>query len=68
MGNGPRTKNGQEMASGTRHGQGTIIGADFWEGDAIMHFSVKKGFFSEKGGGNLVNQGLVRISTGKAIQ
>ena len=31
-------------------------------------FSEKKGVFSEKGGGNSVNQGLVRISTGKAIQ
>ena len=28
----------------------------------------KKGVFSEKGGGNSVNQALVRISTGKAIQ
>ena len=32
------------------------------------HLSVKKGFVSEKGGGNSVNEGLVRISTGKAIQ
>ena len=32
------------------------------------HFSEKNGFFSEKGGGNSVNEGLVRISTGKAIQ
>ena len=31
-------------------------------------FSVKKGVFSEQGGGNSVNEGLVRISTGKAIQ
>ena len=38
------------------------------EGDATKHFSVKKGNFSEKGGDNSVNQGLVRISTGKAIQ
>ena len=29
--------------------------ADFWEGDATKHFSVKKGVFSEKGGGNSVN-------------
>ena len=34
------------------------IRADFWEGDATKHFSVKKGFFSEKGGGNSVNQGF----------
>ena len=33
------------------------IRADFWEGDATKYFSVKKnGFFSEKGGGNSVNQ------------
>ena len=32
--------------------------ADFWEGDATKHFSVKKRFFSEKGGGNSVNQGF----------
>ena len=31
---------------------------DFWEGDATKHFSVKKGFFSEKGGGNSVNEGF----------
>ena len=35
------------------------IRADFWEGDATKHCSVeKKGFFSEKGGGNSVNQGF----------
>ena len=32
--------------------------ADFWEGDATKHFSVKKGVFSEKGGGNSVNERL----------
>ena len=26
-----------------------ILRADFWEGDATKHFSVKKGVFSEKG-------------------
>ena len=26
-------------------------GADFWEGHVTKHFSVKKGMFSEKGGG-----------------
>ena len=32
-------------------------------------FQQKKGVFSERGGGNSVNEGLgVRISTGKAIQ
>ena len=31
---------------------------DFWEGDATKHFSVKKGVFSEKGGGNSVNLGF----------
>ena len=36
-----------------------LIGADFWEGDATKHFSVgKKGAFSEKGGGNSVNEGF----------
>ena len=34
------------------------IRADFWEGDATKHFSVKKRIFSEKGGGNSVNQGF----------
>ena len=30
----------------------------FWEGDATKHFAVKKRFFfSEKGGGNSVNEG-----------
>ena len=28
------------------------------EGDATKHFSVKKGLFSEKGGGNSVNEGF----------
>ena len=32
--------------------------ANFWEGDATKHFSVKKGFFSEKGGGNSVHEGF----------
>ena len=35
-----------------------LIRADFWEGDATKHFSVKKGAFSEKGGGNSVNEGF----------
>ena len=35
-----------------------IIGADFWEGDATKHFSVKKRVFSEKGGANSVNEGF----------
>ena len=34
------------------------IRADFWEGDATKHFSVKKRIFSEKGGGDSVNQGF----------
>ena len=34
------------------------IGADFWEGEATKHFSVKKGLFSEKVGGNSVNEGF----------
>ena len=34
------------------------IRADFGGGDATKHFSVKKGVFSEKGGGNAVNQGF----------
>ena len=36
-----------------------MLGADFGEGDATKHFSVKKSFcFSEKGGGNSVNKGF----------
>ena len=38
--------------------QGYLIRADFRERDATKHFSVKKGVFSEKGGGNSVNQGF----------
>ena len=34
----------------------------------VFKVSVKKGVFSEKAGGNSLNQGLVCISTGKAIQ
>ena len=35
------------------------IRADFWEGDATKHFSGKKrGFFSEKGRGDSVNEGF----------
>ena len=44
------------------------IRADFWEGDATKRFSVKKGFFSEKRGGNSVSEGFGKDSTGKAIQ
>ena len=32
--------------------------SDFWEGDATKHFSMKNGVFSEKEGGNSVNQGF----------
>ena len=36
-----------------------FLRADFWEGDATKHFSAKKkGFFSERGGGNSVNGGF----------
>ena len=35
-----------------------LIRADFWKGDATKHFSVKKRIFSEKGGGNSVDQGF----------
>ena len=38
--------------------EGFSIRADFEEGDATKHFSVKKGVFSEKGGGNSVNGGF----------
>ena len=34
------------------------VRADFWGGDATKHFSVKKGVFSEKGGGDSVNEGF----------
>ena len=36
----------------------TLFRANFWGGDATKHFSVKKGVFSEKGGGNSVNAGF----------
>ena len=36
----------------------TKLGADFREGDATKQFSVKKGVFSEKSGGNSVNEGF----------
>ena len=43
--------------------------ADFWEGDATKQFSVKKKGFSVKRGEAIQwIRGLVRISTGKAIQ
>ena len=32
-----------------------FVRADFWEGDATKHFSVKKRGFQRKGGGNSVN-------------
>ena len=45
------------------------IGADFWAGDPTKHFSVKKkGFSMKRGEGFSEKGGLVRISTGKAIQ
>ena len=37
-------------------------------GEGMQHFSVKKGVFSEKGGGNSVNGGYGKDSSGKAIQ
>ena len=47
---------------------GPKIGANFWEGDATKHFSVKKGFLSERGGGNSVNGWLGKDFYRKAIQ
>ena len=45
------------------------IRADFWEGDATKHFSVKKKGFSVKRREAIQwMRGLVRIPTGKAIQ
>ena len=35
-----------------------LLRADFWEGDATKHFSVKKGVFSKNEGGNSVNEGF----------
>ena len=35
-----------------------LFRADFGEGDATKHFSVKIGLFSEKGGGSSVNGGF----------
>ena len=37
---------------------GQRVFTDFWEGDATKHFSLKKGFFSEKGRGKSVNEGF----------
>ena len=34
------------------------VGAGFWEAHATKHFSLKKRVFSEKGGGNSVNEGF----------
>ena len=45
-----------------------FLGVDFWEGDAMKHFSVKKRIFSEKRGGHSVNEGFGKDSSGKAIQ
>ena len=46
-----------------------LLRADFWEGDAMKHFWVKKRGSQWKGGGAIQwIRGLVRISTGKAIQ
>ena len=37
----------------------TVIRADYWDGDATKHFSVKKWvFFSEEGRGNSVTRGF----------
>ena len=45
------------------------VGADFGEGDETKHFSVtKKGFSVKRGEAIQLMRGLVRISTGKAIQ
>ena len=42
------------------HISASIVRADFWEGDATKHFSVKKtrGFSVKRGGGNSVNEGF----------
>ena len=46
-----------------------LIRADFWGGDATKYFSVKNKGFSVKTGEDIQCMGgLVRISTGKAIQ
>ena len=45
-----------------------LIGADFWEGDATKHLSVKKGVSVKTGGGIQWVRGSARISTEKAIQ
>ena len=38
------------QAESCEHMMQSIVRADFWEGDATKHFSVKKEVFSEKGG------------------
>ena len=50
-------------------GRWPFVRADFWEGDATKHFSVeKKGFSVKRREAIQWIRGLVRISTGKAIQ
>ena len=49
------SRNFRESFCESREG---VIEAAFWEADARKHFSVKKRVFSEKGGGNSVNEGL----------
>ena len=44
------------------------VRADFWEGHAMKHFAVKKRVFQNRGRQFSESGGLVRISTGKAIQ
>ena len=56
----PRNENSNEgtFAKTTLLRNRPFIGSRFWGGDATKHFSVKKGVFSEKGGGNAVNGGF----------
>ena len=39
----------------------SVIRVDFWEGDAMKHFSVKKGFSVKRGEAIQSMRGLVRI-------
>ena len=53
-------KSSKVSTDNIRHFSMMFVRADFWEGDATKHFLVKKRkrVFSEKRGGNSVNQGF----------
>ena len=63
------SQGGKKLSQGNFCLAASRLGADFWEGDVTKHFSVKKKGVSVKRGEAIQwMRGLVRISTGKAIQ